>query len=164
MLRTARGRTVLSALISAVACLPLAACGSSKSTSSSTTTTVVLTKTQFLARGNLICAQADNKQNADTLVYAKAHHYNLKTQPTPAELNALAMHVAIPDIQANVLELRGLGAPSGDQTKVKAILDNAQQALDKVKQNPSLLGSGRPFAAVAKQLHAYGLTECAKNA
>jgi hypothetical protein len=125
---------------------------------------VVITKTQLIARGNFICAAASNKQNADSVAYAKAHHYNLNAQPTPAEVKALATHVLVPDIQTNILQIRALGAPSGDQQTVKAMLDSAQQALDKVKQNPSLLISGRPFAAAAKQLHAYGLTQCAKQA
>jgi hypothetical protein len=146
-------------------CVPVAACGSSKSNSSSTSSKPAITKAQFLAQGNAICTKGDARQNADVVAYAKAHHISLKKMPTRAQLVALVRHVSVPDIQASISSLRALGAPKGDEQKVTAMLDASQQALDRIRQNPSLLaGNTSPFTGASGRLHSYGLIECAKNA
>lgn len=58
----------------------------------------------------------------------------------------------------------GLGAPSGEEQQVEEALETAQQALEKVEANPELaFANPSPFHEAGQQLHAVGLTPCAKN-
>jgi hypothetical protein len=126
--------------------------GSSKSTS---TAAPAITKTAFLAKGNVICARG-NQQLA-------AAGARLGTHPTQAQISAYAKGSFVPTIQAQINAIRALGAPSGGQTTVTNMLNLAQADLTKVKSNPLLLAKGPQFADFAKVAHPYGLTACAQK-
>jgi hypothetical protein len=74
-----------------------------------------------------------------------------------------ATKTLIPNIQEQITAIKALPPPSGDEATVTKITDDAQAALDKGKQDPSLLtGNGTdPFKQVNKETKAYGLTACA---
>ena len=60
--------------------------------------------------------------------------------------------------------LQALPPPSGDEAQVQAIISAAQQGLDKLKADPSLItasGQDNPFAEANKLAKQYGLTACA---
>jgi hypothetical protein len=146
--------------------LAVAGCGSSTSSSTSTSTATkaaALTKVQYLAYGNAICKQGSAAQQAALLAYLKQQGVNPNAQLTNAQVTKAAKAVAIPRIQAQINRIKALGAPSGDQQTVNAMLAAAQSDLDKVKHNPALFGSGNQFADAGKLLHGYGLTACAPN-
>jgi hypothetical protein len=63
-------------------------------------------------------------------------------------------------IQGEIDGLRALGAPAGDEQQVDAILNEAQSALDKTKQDPSVLANTDPFKKANQDAKAYGLTAC----
>ena len=89
----------------------------------------------------------------------------LGNSPTPAQVAAAVKSTTIPAIQAQINQVRALGAPSADQATVTNMLNLAQADLNKVKSNPALLqGKSSPFADFAKIAHRYGLTACARNA
>ena len=137
--------------IAATLVLGLAAgCGSSSSKGS---TTAALSKPRFLALGNAICAQGNQRLAAAD----KA----LGNQPTQAQLTAFVTSTFAPDIQSQIDRLRALGAPSGNQITVSNMLNVAQSDLNKIKSNAALLASGAGFAEFARLAHPYGLTACA---
>ena len=128
-------------------------CGGS---SSSSTTSTALTKSEFLAKGNAICA----KGNKTISQAAKQTFGNSK--PSASQVNQFVTQTVIPSIQDEINGIKALPAPSGDEAKVSAIAAGAQGALDKAKANPKLLterGGADPFAAVNKLANAYGLTK-----
>lgn len=130
--------------------LVVGGCGSSKST-----TTAALSKPQFLAQGNAICARGNLRLGAAD----KA----LGNQPSKAQITAFVTSTFAPDIQNQIDGLRALGAPSSDRTTVANMLDTAQTDLNKIKNNPALLASGAGFADFAHLAHPYGLKACAPN-
>lgn len=144
--------------------LALAGCGGSSKTSSSTSATVakpVLTKAEFLAQGNAICAEGNRKLAAaqKTLEQAVGN-----AAPTRAQISAFVNGVFVPAIQAQIDKLRALGAPAGEKAAVAHALNLAQADIDAVKAKPQTLVSGHPFANFAHLVHAYGLRSCARNA
>jgi hypothetical protein len=147
-------RLAVTTAVAATLIVGLAAgCGSSNS---STTSTAALSKPEFLAKGNAICTAGNHKLNAAEAALGK--------NPSQAQITAFATSSFAPIIQAQIDGLRGLGAPSGDQATVTKFLALAQQGLDKVKSNPSLLAGGADsFAAFRKVAHPYGLTACASG-
>lgn len=152
---TLRVRTMLLFVVLPLA-IGAAGCGSSKSSSSKAP---AITKAEFLAKGNALCNQTNRKNQA---VVRK-----LGNSPTRAQIVAYANNTFVPDVQAAISGIRALGAPAGDEATVTSFLDAAQADLNKVKANPLVIGSPaarRLFANFAKPAHAYGLTQCARNA
>jgi hypothetical protein len=130
-----------------VVALVVAGCGSSSKKAT-------LSKPQFLARGNAICAQGNQR--------VVAAEKSLGSHPSQAQITAFATSTFVPDIQSQIDGIRALAAPSAEQASVAKMLDVAQTELDQVKSNPALLaGSSPPFANFAKLAHPYGLTACA---
>ena len=70
----------------------------------------------------------------------------------------------IPSVQSQIDGIKALGAPTGDEAQVTAIVDSAQSALDKAKADPTTLLQNNPkndpFAKANQLTKAYGLTAC----
>jgi hypothetical protein len=134
--------------------LVVGGCGSSsKSSTTKSATTAALSKPQFLAQGNAICARGNQRFGAAD----KA----LGNEPSKAQITAFVTTTFAPDIQTQIDGLRALGARSSDQATVANMLDVAQTDLNKIKSNPALLAGGAGFAEFARLAHPYGLTACA---
>jgi hypothetical protein len=143
-----------------VAGVSVAGCGSSNST---TETTATITKAEFVAKGNAVCAKGEKAQEAEITAYIKKHGLE-KQKPTKAQNAELVKTVLVPNIQSQIDGVKALGAPSGEEQQVNSALELSQQTLEKIEANPELaFGKGDPFAAAGKQLHALGLKECAPN-
>jgi hypothetical protein len=138
--------------------LVVAGCGSSSSKSKSSTATPTLTKAEFLKKGNAICKKGNQQINrAGNKAFPKS-----KGKPTQAQLKKFATDTLIPSVQSQISGVKALGAPKGDEAKVKAIITTAQAALDKGKKDPTVLVSNKrdPFAKSNKLTKAYGLKAC----
>ncbi len=133
--------------------LAAAGCASSNSKTTSSSTTAALSKPQFLAHGNAICAQGNQS--------LAAADKTLGNQPSKAQITTFVASAFAPNIQRQIDGLRALGTPSGEQATVTNMLDIAQTDLNKIKGNPSLLASGAGFVDFARVAHPYGLTACA---
>jgi hypothetical protein len=135
-----------------------AGCGSSHS--SSAATKPALSKGQFIAQGNAICAHGNQALASaqKTLEKTIGNH-----APTPAQVTAYVNGVFAPLIQSQIDQIRALGAPSGEQAAWAHMLDLAQTELNTVKSNPAATAGGNthPFANFALLAHRYGLTACA---
>jgi hypothetical protein len=139
--------------------LVAAGCGSSSKSTASTATKPALSKAQFLAQGNAICAQGSR----NLAVAQKALEKTVGNHvPTRAQITAYVNAAFAPSIQSQINGVRALGAPSGEQATITRMLDVAQTDLNHVKSNPALLtGNSPPFANFAQLAHPYGLTSCA---
>jgi hypothetical protein len=160
-----------SGLIGGLACvailtagLVLAACGSSNHNSTSTTGA---SKAEFVSKANAVCLKGNAR-------IGRAVHDILKRQarlaqtggesvgpPTSAEVAKLGQ-LAIPTVQRELDQIRALGPAPGAEHKIKALIDQEQSAVDKVRAAPTLFGSqskAAPFrtSKVAKD---FGLSFC----
>lgn len=123
-----------------------------------------LSKDAFLAKANEICKKGDQSLNQAGKKFFNGLGLKQGDQPTAEQIQQFAADTAIPNIQAQITAIEALPAPSGDEDQVTAITDSAQEALDKLKADPSLLsdsGASDPFADVDKLARQYGLDECA---
>ena len=142
--------------------LAASGCGGSKKGTASTATAPTLTKAQFIAQGNAICTEGNQKQKATQKALEKlvGNH-----APTEAQIAAYLNGSFAPLIQTQIDRIKALGAPAGEQATVTSMLALAQTDLNKVKSNPKLLVSeSHPFRDFARTAHAYGLTACARGA
>ena len=152
------GRRKLTAVAASLAIVFAATgCGSSKKSSTGSSAAPAITKAEFLAKGNAICQQGN-------VARTKAGNA-LGNNPSRKQILDYVTKSFIPGIQSTIDQLRALGAPAGDQAKVTGMLNLAQADLDKLKAKPILLANGPGlFHNFAVRAHAYGLTQCAKNA
>lgn len=89
-----------------------------------------LSKSEYLRRGNAICA---------------------KINPTVPDL---------PNIKNQLAQLRDLPAPEGDEEDVERIFDAADEALRRAEEDPQSLAEGNPFERSIALAKDYGLTNC----
>ena len=123
-----------------------------------------LTKDAFLAKANEICNQGGQQLDQDAQKFFKSVGLSGNQAPSSDQIQQFANETAIPHIQAQITAIEALPAPSGDEDQVTAITDSAQQALDKIKADPSLLennGKNDPFVDADNLAKDYGLDECA---
>jgi hypothetical protein len=115
-----------------------------------------LTKAEFLKQGNAIC-----KKGNDQIDKAAEQTFG-KKRPSEAELNTFANDTLIPVVETEIDGIRDLNPPSADEDQVNAIVDEAQSALDRGKEDPTLLTNEKsdPFKKANQLANDYGLTEC----
>ena len=156
-----RGLAVVAIL---TAGLVLAACGSSSDNSSGTTGS---SKAEFVREASAICLKGNAHigRAVHDLLKSQARLANKRGEsigpPTSAEVAKLG-EVAIPTIQRELDQIRALGPAPGAEQKIKALLDEEQSALDKVRTAPTLFGSqskAAPFRT-SKLAADYGLSFC----
>lgn len=165
-----RRATLSISLLAATLGLLVAGCGSSSSSSSTGASGAsgtsgaqgpALSKSQFLAQGNAICAKGDKEINA-----AGKKVFSQGQAPSQATQEKFVTDTVIPNIQSQIDAIKSLSPPSGDEDQVSAITDAAQSALDKVKADPTLITQSQsgsqsdPFAEANKLANAYGLNKC----
>jgi len=116
-----------------------------------------LTKAEFLKQGNAICAKGNKEidQSAKQV-------FTTKQEPSKEQLNKFAEDTLIPSVQGQIDDLRDLNPPSDLDDQVSTLLDDAQAALDKGKDDPSILTSEKqdPFKAVNQTAEKLGLKAC----
>lgn len=153
-------KTLLAATTLALAAGSVAAgCGGGGDT---TTQQAALTRSAFVAKANQICKRGNRDLQQAGRKFFKSLELSGNQRPTAEQVQQFATQTAIPNIQAQITAVEALPAPPDDADQVKAITESAQQAVDKLKQDPSLLQSSNdPFAEANKLAKQYGIDECA---
>jgi hypothetical protein len=115
-----------------------------------------LTKKQYIAQANALC---DAAGTAVTPIRQRLGQSG--GSPTAQQIAAVVKALA-PIVQHQIDKTRALQPPKSDQSKVKKILSAEQQALNKVKADPQVLGtSPGPFFTADTLARAYGLEDAA---
>jgi hypothetical protein len=129
--------------------LVVAACGSSSDDDA-------LTKAEFLKQGNAICAKGNKEIDA-----AANKTFTKGQQPSKAQITKFAEDTLIPSVEGQIDDLRDLTPPSADEDQVNKILDEAESAVDKTKDDPSVFAQNQdPFKKANQLAIDYGLKEC----
>ena len=145
-------RRALAVLVLALAAVTLlASCGSSKKKAHAPSPQV-LTKADYVAKANAICAEADPE-----LVAASA---KLAARPSRAQVIALVRSTFVPSTEAQIRAIKALGIPPGEEAIAHRMLALVQGDLAKLKRNPALI-EGDVFGDFARVAHPYGLAACA---
>lgn len=150
-------RRVLGAVVvAAVFAAGVAGCGDDDSTTEETTT-ASLTKEEFVAQANEICAASSAE------LEAAAQEAFPNGQPTPEELEPFATETLLPAIEGQLQAIGELPVPEGEEENVAEVLDAANQGLEEAQADPAALSSGQsdPFAEANQLAADYGMTECA---
>ncbi len=155
---TARLALALTAL-AATGAVALGGCGGGDDTTSTATTGAqtstaaapALTKEQFIAQADAICAASDKSLN--TAIQGLGNG-----QPSSADLQQFSQ-IAVPALQEEVDAIRALPAPSGDEQQITAMLDAVQGGIDKIQSDPAAIESD-PLDEASQLAKDYGLQQC----
>jgi hypothetical protein len=156
------------ALIAIVGALGFAGCGGDDDEDTSTTTTSgatgasgasgtsgasALLPADFIAEADAICKKADDEvDNAGQALGQDA---------SQADQVKFVKDVVAPSIEAQIDDVRALGAPDTGAEELSAFLDDADKAVDQIKADPESIFSGDdPFKGIEAQAKALGLEEC----
>jgi hypothetical protein len=133
--------------------------------SSSDTTTASLTKGQFISRGNAICKKGNAKVESEFQAFAKKNGIEGSKEPTKAQEVEVAETILTPNVKSQSEELRALGAPSGDEDEITAMLDSLDNGVEEAEADPEGLISGKsdPFKDASQKAQKYGLTACGQE-
>jgi hypothetical protein len=121
-------------------------------------------KQTYVDRANHVCAAASQLTN-DVLDAAYAD--TARSNPLPVERERMVVDQAAPVVRAEILVLRHLPEPPGDEEALRAIYDAMDQALAAVERDPGVFrfyGQGTrddPFSRPSELAAAYGLDVCA---
>jgi len=143
----------VSAALSLALTLGAVGCGGGGTSASTATTTAAISKAEFVAKANAICASADPNLAAENAKLAA-------TRPTAAVLVAAVKGIYLPSVEGQVASIKALGTPAGDAATVKRMLVLVNGDVARVKAEPKLITTD-VFGDFAKVAHAYGLTACA---
>ena len=155
-----------------------AGCGSSSSSSDSTSassgdttastgdttvTTAALSKAELIKKGDAICTKSNESIESEADEFAKENNVNTK-KPTKAQKEEVIAEVVGPTIRKQGEEIAELGAPSGDEADVEAIVAAVEGAADELEESPNLLFEGtNPLSKPAKLAGSYGFKVCGQE-
>jgi hypothetical protein len=121
-----------------------------------------LTKAEFTKQGNAICLQSENEKNEDLQdALSNPEKYDVEQRNAKGELELLEK-VALPPIVKMTEELAALGAPSGEEEKVEAVIAAFEEEIEKIEANPQSVvsGTGGEFTEANKLAREIGLRAC----
>ena len=115
---------------------------------------------EFIKQANAVC---DAGRIAIDAVAAEM--FASGEQPTAEQLMTFGNETVVPKVQEQIDGIKKLSPPSDLEDDADQMIADAQEALDKIKDDPAsaLSGEEDPFADVNAQAAAIGLTACAGN-
>jgi hypothetical protein len=154
-----KGLIVTLAGVAAIA-LIVAGCGSS-----SDDTTSSLTKAEFISQADAICKKGNSEIESELEAFAKKNGIKENEEPSTAQGVELSDTILVPNIKNQSGELRSLGAPSGDEAEVSAMLDSLDEGVEEAEEDPEALFSGKsdPFGPANKMAKELGLEVCGQE-
>lgn len=134
----------------------------SSSSGEVTVATNSLSKAEFVKQANVACAKSRVQFEKDLAAFLK----KLNANPTKASEGSpdteIIEKIFVPNFQEQIDMVSSLGAPSGDEAQVSAILSSLQKAVDGADEDPqAFVRSEGDLGNAPKLASAYGLTSCA---
>jgi hypothetical protein len=117
-----------------------------------------LSKAQFIKQADAICAKAVGKTRLAVQAYARQSRSSLNDPKIDAKL---INTVLLPEYKEEIDRIKALGAPSGDEEKIAAIIEETQQGLREAREDPvEFVNRTSPFHKALRLGEAYGFNSC----
>jgi len=115
----------------------------------------------FLKKGNAICLQNVEEVKKDYSKFIEGHGGPKAAFDDPESVTEYVDTVVIPNKEQLIEDLRALGAPSGDEDRVDAILDAYEEGIEVAEEDPQRAGVGQGVFWYAADLSKkYELKNC----
>jgi hypothetical protein len=151
-----RYRLGLSALALLVVGIP--GCGSDEGESTEASGPPPLTKAQFLKKGNAICRKG-TKEMARRDIAAWKKYGGASSEPDPETSDKVALAL-LPVREKEIRLLRSLGLPRENEGYVDEMLSAWEEGIEKGREDPRSLRTGRAFSESYSMGLDYGLIDC----
>jgi hypothetical protein len=142
-----------------VIALTVVGCGSGEGAA-----TTSITKAEFIEKANAVCVKTHEQVETKFAAYAKGLAGKEPTTPTAVAATQAEVVETIlnPAKEQEVDELRSLGAPSGDEAQVEAIVDSLAEGVGKAEKHPgpALENGDEAFGKAERLAREYGLASC----
>jgi ABC-type uncharacterized transport system auxiliary subunit len=157
-----RGIAVLAVVALLAVAAIVAGCGSDSSTSAAAAeeSSAPLTKKQFVSQASQICVQGLKEKDAAVSSALKELASEAKGAPTSQQVGKMVEENVIPAYDKLVEQLSGLGAPKGDEGKVKKMVGEFEAALRTTEAEPAQATKKNPFEGADEAARSYGLETC----
>jgi hypothetical protein len=120
-----------------------------------------LSKAEFIAKTDAICAESQEKAGRELTGYMKKNHIALTGSLPAAAAAGIFESVIEPTYRREIREISELGAPKKDAKKVAAMLEAIEAGLARGQSNPAGAFSRNELVPAAGELaRAYGLKAC----
>jgi hypothetical protein len=127
--------------------------------------TASLTKAQFVKKANAICDKAEKRIQSELGKLSKQYENNPPTTKAAnvAAQAAIAEAVVLPARRLEAEEITDLGAPSGEQDRIGAIVAALEAGLKEIEADPTKAAEAgaSTFGEAWDLTRAYGLYGCA---
>lgn len=143
----------IACVTAAAATLMAAGCGDDEEEPQ--TTGEPLTKEEFIAQADQICADGNAEiEEASSAEFSSG-------SVAQEEVDAFVVEVTLPNIQEQSDQIAALTPPEGDEDQVDAILEALNSAIDEAEADPALASAiDSPFQEANRLVLDYGLNEC----
>lgn len=118
-----------------------------------------LTKSEYVAQANKICAKETKQVEGEIENYAGEHNLKYR-EPSKQDLEREAMEIFVPSVESKIDQLQELEPPAKDKQSVDQMLTAAEKGLQGGKSDSTTLVSGQALAEARKLATEYGLKEC----
>jgi nucleoside phosphorylase len=131
--------------------------------SSSTVEEGAVTKSHYLKQADAVCEKGEEELQADFATFLKEKE-NVK-KATKADYAELIEKVVVPNISAEIDELRELEVPQGDAGQVEAMWNAREESIATAEGEPEavIAKSEEVFGHASKLASDYGLKVCASR-
>jgi hypothetical protein len=141
--------------------------GGSDSTGSESTGSesgTALTKAEFISQGDAICEQGNEEIEAGAEEFAEENEIDTQN-PKTAQQEELVSEVIVPNLKKQAEEIDALGAPSGEEAEVEAIVEALETGTGDIEDEPGTLveGNAASFDKANKLAKEFGFKVCGEE-
>jgi hypothetical protein len=121
-----------------------------------------LSKAEFVKQADEVCTRAESKKNKD--LEAAFQQLGKEGKSGKQAEEELVTGTALPPISEMTEELKDLGAPSGEEDQVDAMISAFEEEVEKVEGDPASVinGSGGEFNKANQLAKEMGLEACSQ--
>jgi hypothetical protein len=138
-----------------VVALVVAGCGGGSSSSGPT-----ISKAVFIKKADAICKESIERIEKSFVAYLRKSGGGI--HPGKAAEEELVGKALVPSVKREVRELRALGAPSGDEDRVDAIIGALEEGVETAESDPKAVTASSEvvFGIASRLAKEYGLEAC----
>lgn len=126
-------------------------------------TSASLTKAEFIKKADAICEEGNESINTEVDEFAEEKG-TTPEKMTKEQQEEFVEQVVAGEIHSQAEEIGDLGAPSGDEEQIEAMVEAVEGGADEIEEEPkALFGKTNPLAEGTKLAKEYGLKVCGEE-
>lgn len=136
--------------------VPALGCGSDDST------TATISKAEFIKKADAACKQTDKELEQDFLAFVAKNNIDFQKDVPEGQAREMVDSILTPAVEREIKVIRALGAPSGDEAQIDALINGLETGLQKAEAEPQIIlhETDKAFKDSSVAAQRYGLKTC----